>query len=155
MSRIHHVNGVLKEFGAEMGLTLELGAGDRTSLRFDDVLVTFVYREQPMELLWLYVDLGPVPATGSAVPAMLLELNLQTWLRNVMTISVDQAGARAVGHNVMPLATLDHAPLKAVLKAMLDAAIHIRGQLEGAGAVGATAPSRPGDPPMPPGSIRV
>ena len=153
MSRAHHVNDVLNEFGKEIGLEVELGEADRASLRFDGVLVTFAYRTQPIEMLWLYVDLGPIPTSGSAVPIMLLELNLHTWLRTVMTISIDRTGARARGHNVIPVATLDAASLKTVLQAMLDSAGQVRGLLEGAARLATTAADD--DAPMPPGSTRV
>ncbi|MEM7023321.1 MAG: type III secretion system chaperone [Pseudomonadota bacterium] len=155
MSRAHHVNDVLRNFGNEVGLEVELGKDDRTSLRFDDVLVTFAYRQQPIEMLWIYADLGPIPKNGTMVPSLLLELNLHCWLGSVMTISTDRSGTRAVGHNMMPLPTLDAASFKAVLKAMLDATVQIRDLLARAEQ---HAPGSPGgyrDAQMPKGSLRV
>ncbi len=155
MSRIDYVTGILQEFGAEVGLPLELGSDGRASLRFDDLLVTFAYGEQPMEMLWVYADLGPIPASGVAVPDLLLELNLTVWLRANMTISVDRAGERALGFTMLPLASLDLRALKTALDMLLDVAAEIRGLLEHAEHLETPAAPPAGDRTLPNDSLRI
>ena len=127
MSRLDHVANVLQELAAEAGLDrLALDATDRASLRFDGITVTFTYAAEPVELLWLHADLGPVPTDGDAAPAWLLRLGLMTWASSRMTIGLDQSGTRAVGATAVAVVMLDLATLKEVLARLLEAARPIR-----------------------------
>ncbi|MEO1018413.1 MAG: CesT family type III secretion system chaperone [Pseudomonadota bacterium] len=131
MSRLDYANTILNELGAEIGLgDIAFDASGRSSLTFDDTLVTMHYTEDPVELIWLYVDLGPAAAEGTALPLFLLELNMQAWLRSCMTLGLAAGGARVVGSNCLALATLDLPALKAVLEAMLEASRGIRTELQ-------------------------
>ena len=155
MSRIDYVTAILEDFGTEVGLPIELGSDGRASLWFDDQLVTFAYREKPMELLWIYADLGPVPARGLAVPNLLLELNLSVWLRANMTIAIDQKGERALGYTTLPPASLDLRALKVALDMLLDVAVEIRGLLKNPDHLETPATPRVDDHDLPNDSLRI
>jgi Tir chaperone protein (CesT) family len=130
MSRTQHVGQVLQELAAEAGLaSLSLDASDRASLLFDDIPVTFAYTAEPMELLWIWVDLGEIPADGAAAPECLLRLGLMSWAASVMTIGLDEQGRRALGFTSIAVAMLDLARLKEVLARLLAAARPIRERL--------------------------
>lgn len=130
MSRLQHVVKVLQDLGAEAGLpSLGLDQSDRASLLFDDIPVTFAYTAAPAELLWIYVDLGEVPAEGAAAPTWLLQLGLSTWAASVMTIGLDEEGRRALGYTPIAVAMLDLPRLKEVLTRLLAAARPIRERL--------------------------
>jgi hypothetical protein len=130
MSRIKHVEQVLQELAAEAGLAqLRLDESDRASLLLDQIRVTFGYTAEPMELLWIWIDLGQIPAEGAAAPECLLRLGLMTWATSVMTIGLDEEGRRALGFTPIAVAMLDLARLKEVLARVLDAARAIRERL--------------------------
>jgi hypothetical protein len=129
MSRINLVSKVIGEFGQEIGMPdLALDAEDRVRLMFDETPVTFVYAAEPVELFWLYVDLGEMPANGDADKAAecLLQLGFLCWAWNKMTIGLDEAGTRAIGFTVIPVALLELGVLKEVLEHLLDAALPVR-----------------------------
>jgi hypothetical protein len=130
MSRVQHVEQVLQELAAEAGLaSLSLDESDRASLLLDQIRVTFAYSAEPMELLWIWVDLGEIPTEGAAAPECLLRLGLMTWAASVMTIGLDEQGRRALGFTPIAVAMLDLARLKEALTRLLAAARPIRERL--------------------------
>jgi hypothetical protein len=159
MSRRDYAEGVVKDLCAEMGLRgLAFDEHGCSSLSFDDVLVTFAHVSAPVEHLSIYVDLGALPSSGGEATNVLLELNLQAWLRQCMTVGLDPAGERALGWNVIPVPRLTVAALGAVLQAMLQAAFGIREalarpELTGAPALAGEPPGTPR--PFDPGFIRA
>lgn len=130
MSRLGYVAEVLKEFGSEIGMgELALDETDRLSLVFDGVLVTLVYTEEPIELIWIYIDLGEVPADSIKVPQHLLKLGFECWAQNVMTIGLDDAGRNAVGYSSMPVTLFECKVLKEMLTRLLEATFIIKEEL--------------------------
>lgn len=130
MSRYNYVNEVLQELGAEIGMEpLELDDTDRLSLVFDGVLVTFAYSSEPVELVWIYVDLGEVPPDSLQVPQQLLQVAFECWAHNVMTIGVDEEGKNAVGYSSIPVTVLDLPLLKEMLDRILQATTLVREHL--------------------------
>lgn len=122
MSRLNHVERILGELGAEMGMAeLSLDDSDRLSLLFDGSRVTFLYGAEPMELLWLYVDLGPVPDEGNEAPEFLLKAALIGFTENRMTVGLDARTNHALAHTVIPVALLERPLLKRVLSQLLEA----------------------------------
>ncbi|MEM7026442.1 MAG: type III secretion system chaperone, partial [Pseudomonadota bacterium] len=74
MSRINLVDTVIGELCQSMGLgDRQLDDQGRLTLRFDHTPVTFSYRAEPLEMLWLHVDLGATPE-GRAAPYFLLRV---------------------------------------------------------------------------------
>jgi hypothetical protein len=130
MPRYNYVQSVLEELGAEMGLgSIKLDDTNRLSLVFDGVLVTFAYTTEPVELVWIYVDLGEIPQGGVAVPQRALQIGFECWAHNVMTIGLDDEGARAVGYSSIPVTVLALPLLKEMLDRILQATALVREQL--------------------------
>jgi hypothetical protein len=131
MSRFQRVVSVLNELASELGLgEVVLDERDRATLAFDDTRVTFMFTAEPLELLWLYVDLGEIPTTGDEAPAFLLQIGLGSWATGRMTIGLDDGGRRALGYTSIPVAHLDHPTLHRTLTAMLELALPIRERLD-------------------------
>jgi hypothetical protein len=96
MSRFDHVNKVLSEVARDLGVQdAALGEDDCATLAFDEMEVDFIYRAEPVELLWLYADLGEIPAEGDAAPALLLQAGFGSWALCRMTIGLDDERRRA------------------------------------------------------------
>ena len=125
-----HTESIVQELCTEMGLAdLALDETDRLSLMFGDLHVTLAFTEQPLGLLFLYVDIGARPSCGCAGAEFLLELNLQLWVRNSLTIGLDHSGARVIGMQVVPAARLDLPLLRDTLQEVLEMARGIRPEL--------------------------
>lgn len=155
MSRVDFACQVLSAYAEATGLAgIQPEPGGRLSLTFGEILVTFAYREQPVEVLAIHVDLGPVPEQGAAVPGSLLALNFQTWLANNMTIGLDEATGRAIGWNAIPVSALSADVLREVTDGMLTVALGVRDALDrpdindAAASPGADGPPAPLDPSM-------
>ena len=146
MSRREAVEQALRDICADMGLPgLGFDDGGLLSLSFDDMRVTFALREAPLEHLAVYVDLGPAPVSTLATAA-LLELNLQGWMTQCMTLGLDPRGERALGWNTIAAFQAEPAILRGLLEAMLRAALEIRPLLARLEAEGAARPAARPDP---------
>ncbi|MCD0457860.1 type III secretion system chaperone [Roseiconus lacunae] len=123
MSRINHVANVFADLGREMNMgPLKLDDTDRLSLLFDGVLVTFSYSTEPMELIWIYVDLGEIPSGGVLAMQRLLACAFESWMTSIMTIGMDDDGRNAVGFTSIPVSTLSVQAVRETVGAMLRAA---------------------------------
>jgi hypothetical protein len=132
VSRSDHVASVLSALAGELGLpALALDDNDRATLAFDGMAVTFVYTTEPVELLWLYADLGEIPEDGDQAPAFLLQVGLGSWALNRMTIGLDDQGRKARGYTALPVSLLDASMLHKTLIALLEVALPLRQRLEG------------------------
>jgi hypothetical protein len=132
VSRSDHVASVLSALARELGLpALALDENDRATLAFDGMPVTFVYTTEPVELLWLYADLGEIPEDGDQAPAFLLQVGLGSWALNRMTIGLDDQGRKVRGYTALPVSLLDAAMLHKTLIALLEVALPLRQRLEG------------------------
>lgn len=130
MSRLGYVADVLKEFGNEIGMgDLALDETDRLSLTFDGVLVTLAYASEPIELIWIYVDLGEVPIEDVGVLQHLLKIGFECWAQNVMTIGLDDEARNAVGYSSIPVTLLDKRVLKELISRLLEATFLIREEI--------------------------
>ena len=130
MSRFNYVTEVLHELGASMGMgALDLDDTNRLSLVFDGVLVTFSYTADPVELVWIYVDLGDVPSGSVRVPREMLKVGFECWANNVMTIGMDDSATKAIGYSSIPVSVLELSVLKEMLSRMLQATFLIREHL--------------------------
>ena len=130
MTRLQSVNSVIAEFGDSIGLPdLQLDDQDRLRLTFDQTPVTLAYAAAPMEILWLYVDLGEVDSQSEQAAECLLQLGFLCWTMNKMTIALDEDEKRAVGFTAIPVAQLDLQVLMEVTRHLLDAAEAIRDKL--------------------------
>lgn len=130
MSRYNYVTEVLQELGAELGIgPLKFDGTDRVSLVFDGILVTLAYSTEPVELVWIYVDLGEVPDDSLLVPQQMLQVAFECWSNNVMTIGLDDDGKNGVGYSSIPVAVLELPLLKDMIDKMLQAAALVREHL--------------------------
>jgi len=156
MSRLDYSCSIFDELSSELGLPdLRADADGRMSLTFDDMLVTLMHNDHPVDTVSIYVDLGAVPARGTKTLSSLLELNLLTWLRNNMTIGLDNDSGRAVGWNAIPVSQLSVAALREVMEAMLTAAMPIREALDQPDIAGSSTADDHKPPRYDPGSTRV
>ena len=125
-----YVNSVLKELAGKLGLAdLSLDERDRVSLTFEDTEVILAHTPEPLQLLWIYIDLGPIPETGDEAPAFLLRSGVATWALGHMTIGLDQSGRRAQGHTSIPVTLLDLPLLHKSLTTVLELAGPLRERL--------------------------
>ncbi|MEM7021711.1 MAG: type III secretion system chaperone [Pseudomonadota bacterium] len=131
MARINLVDTVVGELCGSMGLPERpLDDQGRLRLRIGDTPVVLSYAGEPLELLWLHVELGDVPE-GLSAPRFLLKLGFECWCLNRMTITLDRAGSKAWGFTCIPVAELTLDRLDQVLKAMLAVAMPIRQRILG------------------------
>ncbi|MCG8650290.1 MAG: type III secretion system chaperone, partial [Pirellulales bacterium] len=131
MSRQDYVEQTISELGTRLGIPeLALDATDRASFSKDDILMTIHYVDQPIELLWLFVDLGEVGTSDAEVLSGLLQLGFPTWTSNCMTIGIDDSGQRAIGHSNIPVVYLTAARLHQTVEYMLEAAAEIRDHIQ-------------------------
>jgi Tir chaperone protein (CesT) family len=130
MSRKDHTNAVLADLGRKIGLErLQLNSEGRTSLNFNDIRVTFEHRVEPFDTLWITAEIGSICADGIGAPLALLELNMRTWLGNVMTLCLGPDWTTVLGYTALSVATLDVERLYAVLGPFLEQAVAIRFEL--------------------------
>ncbi|MCP3880490.1 MAG: CesT family type III secretion system chaperone [Sulfitobacter sp.] len=158
MSRRDFASSIVEQWCEEIGLTgVKADAQGRLSLTFEETIVTFAHREQPVETVAIYIDLGTMPKNGAGVPEMLLSLNLQTWLSNNMTIGLDPDSDRAIGWNTIPVSQLSISTLREVTEAMLTTAMSIKEALDRPGFAAEAATRNQDAPPDPfnPGMTRV
>ena len=154
MSRRAYIEQVVAELGAAMGLpALALDGDGRASVLLDDVLFTLMAGDDPVELLWLFADLGYVGPDDPARLRTLLRLGAETWSRGQMTVGLDQHGRHAIGHSAIPVVDLDLALLQNTLRDFADTTMAVRTALT---AHTAEAVERGNDRPDIPGSgLRV
>lgn len=132
MSRFDHVNRVLSEVARALGVQdVALGEDDCATLAFDEMEVDFLYTTEPLELLWLYADLGEIPAEGDAAPVLLLQVGFGSWALCRMTIGLDDQGRRARGFAAIPVSLLDPPMLEKTLAGLLEVALPLRARLAG------------------------
>jgi hypothetical protein len=130
MSRADYVASVLNEEAAALGLArIALDGSDRATLTFNQLEVTFAYAPEPVELLWLYVDLGSIPERGDQARAFLLQVGIGSWAYGRITVGLGPDGRSAQGFTSIPVATLDQALLHRTLTGLLELALPLRKRL--------------------------
>lgn len=130
MSRIDYVSGIIRELGTATGLPdLGLDGNNRLCLRFDSIPVTFHYTAEPVELLWLMVDLGELDPDDRQTLDGVLQLGFLTWLGNRMTLALSDDGRRVIGHSAIPVVNLDLALLKQALAQLMESAEAVAGRI--------------------------
>lgn len=131
MSRQHLVAQTIAELGTQLGIPdLALDDSSRVSLTVDGIHVTLNYAIEPVELLWLFVDLGEIADDRTEVLEGLLQLGFLTWSSNSMTIGLDEEGQRALGYSSVPVVNLSLDTLVGQLNEMLRSAAAIRERIE-------------------------
>ena len=131
MSRLSHVNSVLAEFGAGLGLSdLTLNADQRVSLKAGAAPVTLCYLTEPLELLRLYCSLGRVDEDDDAAVEYLMRTANHVWISSGVLVGLDPGGRTALAECALPVASLSAASLSETLRALLEAALPIRAGLE-------------------------
>ena len=158
MSRRDYAAQIISELGAAMGLpALSLDDDGRASPLLDEVLFTLMVSDDPVELLWLFADLGYVGSDDPARLRRLLQLGFETWSLGHMTIGLDQYGRHAIGHSAIPVVDLDLVLLRNTLKSFVDTAMAVRAALASSDTdAGGGSGSQPGgSPEIPGGGLRV
>lgn len=115
MSHAEYTAQMISEFGAELGLT-EFGpdADGRASVTSGEMNCTFEIQNSPVEAVAIYIDIGSVLDDNPRTLRSLLEVSFQTWVTNVMTIGVDDAGERVIGQTLVPVVNLRPGTLRGV-----------------------------------------
>lgn len=132
MSRLQHANLCIDQLGRHLGLSgLALDEQGSLSLEVDGVPVSIRHEPQPVEALWLIVDLGEVPAHSTESPRRgrlesLLEFGFQSWVGNVMTVGLGPEGDRAHGFSCVPVVNL----AEGVLVDQVETMVAVAGRLE-------------------------
>jgi len=154
MSRESFVAGIVSELGAAIGLPdLALDETGRVSLLLDGVPLTLTYETDPLELLWLLVDLGEVDTERAGPLRALLQMGFLTWSANRLTIGLTDDG-RVVGHTVVPVVNLDRFLLEEVLRHVLETAKAVRERVA-RGEPELSVEAEQSSPPGPPDGIRA
>lgn len=131
MSRLDYVQRVLGEVSAALGISaLSLGDDACTEVQVGGLWLTLMHATEPGEMLWLYVDLGPVPDRPETLRAVLRSA-YTTWVQGEMTLAIDGSGRRVLGYSAIPLALLDATRLVDTLERLLGAGRRIARQLTG------------------------
>lgn len=127
MSRINFIETVLSEACEAMGLG-ETAFDDqgRLTLRFHETPVTFAYAAEPIEMLWLHVELGAIPEEGANGPQFLLTLATDCWGLNRMSIGLAEDGRSAWGYTGIAAFQLTRELLEQTLRNLLEVAMPIR-----------------------------
>jgi len=131
MSRQHLVAQVITELGEELAVPdLALDETSRATLSFENIHVTLHYVIEPIELLWLIVDLGTIDPSRTEVLEGLLQCGFLTWSSNCMTVGLDEQGDHGYGHASIPVVQLSLETLRSQLEEMVEAAQAIRERIE-------------------------
>lgn len=158
MSRRDFACGVIKKWCEGLGfVNIEVEPDGRLSLAFNDFLVTFAYSDQPLETIWVYLDLGELENNGPDDLASLFELNLQTWLVRTMTVGLDNKTGRVIAWNIIPVTHLNETALQELVQAMLTVATSLRIGLNRRAIAEPPAPSLvdPSPAPFDPNILRI
>ena len=131
MSRQHYVEQTVGELGAALDIPqLALDSSGRASLSLNGIRLTLCHADDPVELLWLFVDLGEVADDSAELLQGLLQMGFLTWSSNCMTIGIDESGERIIGHSNIPVVFLNAVRLRDLVQRMLESAAAIRQRIE-------------------------
>ena len=131
MSRIDYVQQILAEVAAATGISgLALDEHSCGETRVHGLWLTLMHSTEPGEMLWLYVDLGPVPDAPERLCA-LMEQGYATWVQGEMTLAIDPGGKRLVGYSVIPVELLDAGRFSDTLERLLRAGRTVERSLYG------------------------
>jgi hypothetical protein len=129
MSRASFADQIVNDFCRKVGLLDErLDDESRMTLNIGPLCTTFNYVSEPLELLWLHVELGEAP-TDKAALRFLLEAGFESWGLNRMTIGLGDRDGKVWGYNCLPAAALSVDRLEQTLNAMLEVALPIQERL--------------------------
>ena len=131
MSRRHYVEETIQTFGAGLEIPdLSLDDSDRASFSSDGIHVTFSYATEPVETLWIFVDLGEIPENDVNLLSGLLQASYAMWTSNLMTIGINDSGERALGYTSIPVISLNFSNLFKLVEKLLEAAKELRSRIE-------------------------
>lgn len=98
MHYVATVNSLLADYANELGLDhLELDSDHRVSLLVGDIPLTLALTAEPIETLWIVLELGRLDVNNLSQAAWLLQANLGLGTRQILTlgIGIDQTTIQA------------------------------------------------------------
>jgi hypothetical protein len=129
MSRASFADQIVNDFCGRVGLVDQrLDEEGRLTLQIGPLPTTFTFVSEPLELLWLHVELGEAPA-GAAALRFLLEAGFESWGLNRMTIGLGDRDGKVWGYTCLPAAALSVDRFERTLNAMLEVALPIQERL--------------------------
>ncbi len=125
MSRIQYINDILKQVGQRYGLDdWALDNNGELNLNRDGLSLTLAHRDELIEALWLYIDLGEVDCDRATLLG-LMQVGFATWAFGRFQIGLfgdDEHGRRAIGSYMMPVSYLSVDMLYEQLEISLESA---------------------------------
>lgn len=100
---------------------IEFGEDGCVDLEFSGIPITLMYSAEPVEMVWLFADVGRV-RDDPAVLEGILRYGLKLWLSGEMTIALDHDGEHLVGYSSAPASALTPHVLEAQLDRLVGAA---------------------------------
>ncbi|MEM9784702.1 MAG: type III secretion system chaperone [Pseudomonadota bacterium] len=129
MSSVSITQSILDEFGEKLGTgAIALDAEGRATMSVGPLEITFAHDSEPVAMLWLYADLGPMPE-DEAAPTGLLTLGYISWMTGAMTIAATDDGTRVFGYTSIPLAMLTVPVLEENFQRLLISGIEVQRRL--------------------------
>ena len=127
MVRDQRIDEVVANFGSRIGIEqLAFDESERASYAYDGFRFTLYFGSVPMDLLWIFVDLGGVNDYGSEALSDLLHLDEQAWSQRCLTVSIDDCGERVIGYASIEASELDEHRLAEVVARMSESASKVR-----------------------------
>jgi hypothetical protein len=131
MSRESFVSDRLAEFASAIGLSLlAMDETRRASFLNNGRHYTLQYSDDPIEVLWVFVDLGTVNAEDPELLRGVLGIGYVTWAAGVLTVGLDSSGQRLLGAGSIPVGYLNAQRLRQLIDAMDAAAAEVHRRIE-------------------------
>lgn len=106
MVGIDTIKKVTNETLISRGLpAVEFGEDNCAEFAIDGVPITLMYGTDPLELVWLFADLGLVPEDPVLLRGI-LRYSQVLWAAGRMTVALDRDGEHLVGYNCLAAASL-------------------------------------------------
>lgn len=116
MSRSAYVQDVLSRFADTVGQsTFQLNDNLQANIVIDGFELLISYHSDPVELLWLSVDLGRSP-TAKRHLHQVMQHGFSHWALNRMTVALDEETNHLTAFNAIPVCNLNEHVFADVLK---------------------------------------
>ncbi len=130
MSRLAHVQSVLDQYAAEIGLPgIPLDERQHAAIQVGDSAVLFAHGSEPLELLWLHCRLGTVDEDDDAAAAFLLQAGGEAWFSTGITVGLGGDGKTAFAFIPVAVGMLSLESLRDSLGQLLEAGFMLRERL--------------------------
>ena len=161
MSRLNHVQSVLDDYAAELGIAaIPLDSRQRAALHVGDADVLLSMSSESLEMLVLHCKLGNIGAlddgdSGDA-SRYLLQAGGESWLQQGITLGLGGDGSTAFAMLTVPVVLLDIDSLRNHLIQLLETSFKLRQRLAQGdfGDLDATPGAAPNSLPPAAGAIR-